>query len=81
MLPVYNLITLDLEAAMRPAFITRNLYPLLPVIPKKASKDEEKNGLSKKSSRNEVLDENIDYQLSTSDNYDNDDLMVEVHLQ
>ena len=80
MLPVYDLIILDLEAAMRPDFITKNLYPLLPVVPKNASKDEEKNGLPKKSSRIENLDENIDYQLSTSDNYDNDDLMVEVHF-
>ena len=64
---------------MRPVLITNNLYPLLPVVPKNVSKDEEKNCLPKKSSRNEVLDENIDYQLSTCDN--DDEVMVEIDSQ
>merc|ERR1719270_784368 len=53
----FSTVQKDVEAAMRPAFITKNLYPLLPVVPKNASKDEEKNGLPKKSSRIENLDE------------------------
>ena len=55
---------------------TKNLYPLLPSSPKNAANG---NEIATKNLATDQ-DETIDYQLASSDNYDNDD-MVEVELK